>query len=105
MAFFLSRGFSEDFRLSETGLWPQIGLSKPRFFSRLHPNRDGFKKKRRLQLLLKIGYAAIDVGSSPVNANRPVCIENVKGSLRGKLVNEEVFDRLDDARRNLALWR
>jgi hypothetical protein len=27
------------------------------------------------------------------------------GSLRDELLNEEIFDSLDDARRKLALWR
>lgn len=29
----------------------------------------------------------------------------IKGSLRDELLNEEIFDTLDDARRKLALWR
>ena len=32
-------------------------------------------------------------------------IESFNGSLRGELLNEEIFDTLDDARRELALWR
>ena len=32
-------------------------------------------------------------------------IENFNGSLRDELLNEEIFDTLDDARRKLALWR
>ncbi|SFQ14752.1 Integrase core domain-containing protein [Tranquillimonas alkanivorans] len=29
----------------------------------------------------------------------------INGSLRDELLNEEIFDTLDDARRKLALWR
>jgi putative transposase len=32
-------------------------------------------------------------------------IESFNGSLRDELLNEEIFDCLDDARRKLALWR
>ena len=32
-------------------------------------------------------------------------IERFNGSLRDELLNEEIFDTLDDARRKLALWR
>ena len=32
-------------------------------------------------------------------------IEPFNGSLRDELLNEELFDTLDDARRKLALWR
>jgi len=32
-------------------------------------------------------------------------IESFNGSLRNELLNEEIFDSLDDARRKLALWR
>ena len=32
-------------------------------------------------------------------------IESFNGSLRDQLLNEEIFDTLDDARRKLALWR
>lgn len=32
-------------------------------------------------------------------------IESFNGSLRDELLNEELFDTLDDARRQLALWR
>ncbi|MEP1327714.1 transposase, partial [Pseudophaeobacter sp.] len=32
-------------------------------------------------------------------------IESFNGSLRDKLLNEEIFGTLDDARRKLALWR
>ena len=32
-------------------------------------------------------------------------IESFNGSLRDELLNEEIFDTLDDARRKLALWR
>ena len=33
------------------------------------------------------------------------CLESFNGSLRDELLNEELFDTLDDARRKLALWR
>jgi putative transposase len=32
-------------------------------------------------------------------------IDSFSGSLRDELLNEKIFDTLDDARRNLALWR
>jgi putative transposase len=43
----------------------------------------------------------IDPGKPQQNA----FIESFNGSLRDELLNEEVFDSLDDARRKLALWR
>ncbi|OLS51597.1 hypothetical protein BV392_05935 [Rhodovulum sulfidophilum] len=45
--------------------------------------------------------AAIDPGKPQQNA----FIESFNGSLRDELLNEEIFDSLDDARRKLALWR
>jgi len=43
----------------------------------------------------------IDPGKPQQNA----FIETFNGSLRDELLNEEIFDSLDDARRMLALWR
>ena len=43
----------------------------------------------------------IDPGKSQQNG----FIESFNGSLRDELLNEELFDTLDDARRKLALWR
>jgi putative transposase len=43
----------------------------------------------------------IDPGKPQQNA----FIESFNGSLRDELLNEELFDSLDDARRKLALWR
>ena len=43
----------------------------------------------------------IDPGKPQQNA----FIESFNGSLRDELLNEELFDCLDDARRKLALWR
>ncbi len=43
----------------------------------------------------------IDPGKPQQNA----FIESFNGSLRDELLNEEIFDTLDDARRKLALWR
>jgi putative transposase len=43
----------------------------------------------------------IDPGKPQHNA----FIESFNGSLRDELLNEEMFDSLDDARRKLALWR
>ncbi len=43
----------------------------------------------------------IDPGKPQQNAY----IESFNGSLRDELLNEEIFDSLDDARRKLALWR
>ena len=43
----------------------------------------------------------IDPGKPQQNA----FIESFNGSLRDELLNEEMFDNLDDVRRKLALWR
>lgn len=43
----------------------------------------------------------IDPGKPQQNA----FIESFNGSLRDELLNEEIFETLDDARRKLALWR
>jgi putative transposase len=43
----------------------------------------------------------IDPGKPQQNA----FVVSFNGSLRDELLNEEMFDSLDDARRNLALWR
>ncbi|ASP23108.1 integrase core domain protein [Antarctobacter heliothermus] len=43
----------------------------------------------------------IDPGKPQQNA----FIESFNGSLRDELLNEEIFDSLDDARRKLGLWR
>lgn len=43
----------------------------------------------------------IDPGRPQQNA----FIESFNGSVRDELLNEEIFDTLDDARRKLALWR
>jgi putative transposase len=43
----------------------------------------------------------IDPGKPQQNA----FIESFNGSLRDELLNEEIFDTLDDARRKIALWR
>ncbi len=43
----------------------------------------------------------IDPGKPQQNA----FIESFNGSLRDELLNEEIFDTLDDAWRKLALWR
>lgn len=43
----------------------------------------------------------IDPGKPQQNA----FIESFNGSLRDELLNEELFDGLEDARRKLALWR
>jgi len=43
----------------------------------------------------------IDPGKPQQNA----FIESFNGSVRDELLNEEIFDTLDDARRKLALWR
>lgn len=41
----------------------------------------------------------------PGKPRQKAVLESFNGSLRDKLVNEEIFDSLDDARRKLALWR
>ena len=43
----------------------------------------------------------IDPGKPQQNA----FVESFNGSLRDELLNEEIFDSLDDARRKLSLWR
>ena len=48
-----------------------------------------------------IPWHYIDPGKPQQNAY----IESFNGSLRDELLNEEIFDTLDDARRKLALWR
>ena len=42
---------------------------------------------------------------NPGKTQRNGFIESFNGSLRDELLNEEIFDKLDDARRKLALWR
>ena len=49
----------------------------------------------------KVEWHYIDPGKPQQNA----FIESFNGSLRDELLNEEIFDTLDDARRKLALWR
>lgn len=41
----------------------------------------------------------------PEKPQQNAFIESFNGSLRDELLNEEIFDSLDDARRKLALWR
>jgi putative transposase len=48
-----------------------------------------------------VDWHYIDPGKPQQNA----FIESFNGSLRDALLNEEMFDNLDDARRKLALWR
>ncbi|SLN77093.1 Integrase core domain protein [Ruegeria meonggei] len=48
-----------------------------------------------------VDWYYIDPGKPQQNA----FIESFNGSLRDELLNEELFDSLDDARRKLALWR
>ena len=49
----------------------------------------------------EVDWHYIDPGKPQQNA----FIESFNGSLRDELLNEELFDTLDDARRQLALWR
>lgn len=49
----------------------------------------------------EVEWHYIDPGKPQQNA----FIESFNGSLRDELLNEEIFDSLDDARRKLALWR
>ena len=49
----------------------------------------------------RVPWHYIDPGKPQQNA----FIESFNGSLRDELLNEEIFDSLDDARRKLALWR
>jgi putative transposase len=48
-----------------------------------------------------VAWHYIDPGKPQQNA----FIESFNGSLRDELLNEEMFDNLDDARRKLAIWR
>ena len=48
-----------------------------------------------------VDWHYIDPGKPQQNA----FIESFNGSLRDEMLNEELFDSLDDARRKLALWR
>ncbi len=48
-----------------------------------------------------VDWHYIDPGKPQQNA----FIESFNGSLRDELLNEEMFDNLEDARRKLALWR
>ena len=48
-----------------------------------------------------VGWHYIEPGKPTQNA----FIESFNGRLRDELLNEQVFDTLDDARRRLALWR
>ena len=48
-----------------------------------------------------VDWHDIDPGKPRQNA----FIESFNGSLRDELLNEEMFDILEDARRKLALWR
>jgi len=41
----------------------------------------------------------------PGKPQQPAFIESFTGSLRDELLNEELFDTLEDAGRKLALWR
>ena len=49
----------------------------------------------------EVDWHYIDPGKPQQNG----FIESFNGSLRDELLNEELFDSLDDARRKLALWR
>ena len=49
----------------------------------------------------KVEWHCIDPGKPQQNGY----IESFNGSLRDECLNEEIFDRLADARRKLALWR
>jgi len=48
-----------------------------------------------------VDWHYIDPGKPQQNAY----IESFNGSLRDELLNEEMFDSLEDARRKLAIWR
>ena len=48
-----------------------------------------------------VAWHYIDPGKPQQNA----FIESFNGSLRDELLNEEIFDTLNDARRKIALWR
>ena len=59
---------------------------------------DGLQQILRCDPVL---HGLFDQGKPQQNA----FIESFNGSLRDELLNEELFDSLDDARRKLALWR
>lgn len=50
---------------------------------------------------IEVPWHCIDPGKPQQNA----FIESFNGSLRDEILNEEMFDTLDDARRKLAIWR
>ncbi|CUH77244.1 putative transposase OrfB [Tritonibacter multivorans] len=49
----------------------------------------------------EVPWHYIDPGKPQQNA----FVESFNGSLRDELLNEEIFDSLDDARKKLAVWR
>ncbi len=66
-------------------------------------NRTEFNSRAILKWANENGveWHYIDPGKPQQNA----FFESFNGSLRDELLNEEMFDSLDDARRKLALWR
>jgi len=65
--------------------------------------RDGVHQSRNLKWAgdNDVDWHYIDWGKPQQNG----FIESFNGSLRDELLNEEIFDTLDDARRKPALWR
>ena len=59
------------------------------------------REPEALVRLYGVDWHYIDPGKPQQNA----FMESFNGSLRDELLNEEMFDNLDDARRKLALWR
>jgi putative transposase len=70
-------------------------------FSMLAVNDDCCRVIRKWACDNDVDWHYIDPGKPQQNA----FIVSFNGSLRDELLNEEIFDTLDDARRELALWR
>ncbi len=52
-----------------------------------------------------IASAPLQIGETNIRSLGSGAVCPINGSLRDELLNEEMFDSLDDARRKLALWR
>ncbi|MDD9746847.1 integrase core domain-containing protein, partial [Marinovum sp. PR37] len=75
--------------------------SRQRFFPRCYGTEFTSRAVLKWADETEVSWHYIDPGKPQQNA----FIERFNGSLRDELLNEEIFDTLDDARRKLALWR
>lgn len=75
--------------------------SKQRFFPTCYGTEFTSRAILKWANANDVDWHYIDPGKPQQNA----FIESFNGSLRDELLNEEMFDSLDDARRKLALWR